>query len=67
MPPVSSVIAAMPRQRVPRGVAPRKLRVALPPHLLELVERDAEREMRTLSAQAASCIAKFYAQQEKEP
>jgi hypothetical protein len=63
---VSSVIASMPRQRVPRGAAPKKLRVALPPHLLELVERDAEREMRTLSAQAATCIAKFYAQQEKE-
>lgn len=56
----------MPRQRVPRGAAPKKVRVALPPHLLALIERDAEREMRTLSAQAAACIAKFYAQLEKE-
>lgn len=56
----------MPRQRVPRGAAPKKVRVALPPHLLALIERDAEREMRTLSAQVAVCVAKFYAEQEKE-
>ena len=63
---VPAVIAAMPRQRVPNGVAARRVMISFPPHLLALVERDAERDMRTLSAQVLTCVAKYYAQQEQK-
>lgn len=57
----SEVLDVMPRHRVPNGVAAQRLRVALPPRLLSLVKRDADQDMRTLSATVASILQKHYA------
>ena len=63
---VPAVIAAMPRQRVRNGTAQKRVLCSFPPHLLALIERDAERDKRTLSAQVLTCVAKYYAQQEQQ-
>lgn len=51
----------LPRTRVPNGVAPQRLRVALGEELLALIKADAERNRRTVSAMAALIIAEHYA------
>lgn len=51
---------ATPRSRVPNGVAPQRLRVALSPQMLERIKADADRNMRTVSAMASLIIARHY-------
>lgn len=51
---------AAPRFRVPNGVAPQRLRVALSPEMLERIKADAEKNMRTVSAMASLIIARHY-------
>lgn len=53
----SSAVKSVPRQRVPNGVAPRRLRVAMPPHMLAEVEAMAAAQMRTVSAMVTMLVA----------
>lgn len=50
-------LKSVPRQRVPNGVAHKRLRVAMPPALLEQVEAMAAEQMRTASAMVTKLVA----------
>lgn len=49
------------RSRVPNGVSPKRLRVALPQQLLDAIKQDADSERRTVSSKASLIIADYYA------
>lgn len=50
-------LKSAPRQRVPNGVASKRLRVAMPPELLAQVEKMAAMQMRTASAMVTKLVA----------
>jgi len=53
----SPTVKSIPRQRVPNGVAAKRLRVAMPPELLAQVELMASEQMRTASAMVTKLVA----------
>lgn len=56
------LVKTPPRQRVPNGVAAKRLRVAMPPELLAEVEKMAAQQLRTASAMATTLIAERLAE-----
>lgn len=58
-------LKSAPRQRVPNGVASKRLRVAMPPALLEQVEAMAAAQMRTASAMVTKLVAERLADMSK--
>lgn len=52
---------ALPRFRVPNGVAAQRLRVALSEDLLTTIKADADKNHRTVSSMASLIIAEHYA------
>lgn len=61
----SPSVKSAPRQRVPNGVAAKRLRVAMPPELLAQVEEMAAAQMRTASAMVAKLVAERLADMSK--